>query len=203
MCKGNENTQSATWTRNLGVHLSGGGWAESGSSYDIPWPLPCIPSFVHENSNRITVAGDEYGEGSSGRLWSETLITDFGGSAESKDVTIASGETLIIDSDMNCQYLVVEGSLRWDTSIDGLSIEAAGILVLQNGSFELGTQESPMMLDASVRIKSLNDTLDYSISDDDYTTLDDFDSEFGEGTGNSVGITVDPYSDIKDNVGLR
>jgi len=60
-----------------------------------------------------------------------------------------------------------------------------------------------MMLAATVSIKSLNDTLEYTIADDDYesSVLDDFDSEFDDLTGSAT--TIDPYADIKDVVGLR
>ena len=202
--------------RKLGVFLSGGGWAELDSPTTVPWPLPCMPSSAviasrsnedlgygawdaadDEESRRLFDISSDVGV----RRWSEVLQEDFNGLSNKSDVTVASGETLIIDADMDCQYLIVEGSLRWNTSIGGLTLNTAGVIVLSDGSFELGTEDNPMMLTATVRIKSLNDTLDYTIADDDYTAMDDFDAVFDDASGST--LTVDPYLEVKDVVGLR
>jgi hypothetical protein len=213
--------------RLLGVHLSGGGWAKLASSLEIPWPLPCAPSFVEkeegggdgETNKEYSLSSERESPEVPGRalydtlfdvsdnvgvrLWSEYLETYFGGISNASDVTVSVGETLVIDADMDCQYLVVEGALRWNTSIGGLVMRAAGIMVLNNGSFELGTQQNPMLLDATIGIKSLNDTLEFTISEDDYTVVDDFDSEFDDFVDAPTNEIIDQYADIKHVVGLR
>ena len=48
--------------------------------------------------------------------------------------------------------LTIRGTLRWDTSIDGLELHAGYVLVERGSRFELGTYEQPMQLRATIRL---------------------------------------------------
>ena len=183
-----ENTAAALGAvRSLGVLLSGGGWAEFESPVQIPWPLPCVPAAdIPKNVDAAQLVEARSTEKSrlleSGtynvKYWSDVLSSEYGGASNASDVTVWNGETLIIDADVDCQYLNVEGAVVWDTTVDGITLRAAGIIIVANGSFTLGTQESPMLLEATVVIKSLNETVSVAAATDDdnvvYAT--DFDS---------------------------
>jgi len=200
------SSAASTGTREIGVHLSGGGWAAMGDALrTLPWPLPCVGSnnmgadaatYGLERRRRTTLLSDTC-DGAVVRCWSEVLTTDFGGSANASDVAVAEGSTLIVDADMDCQYLIVEGVLRWDTELDGLTLRAAGIIVLLNGAFEIGTQADPMLLQATVAIKSLNETITVS-TDDAAEYQNDFDSVFDD-----ASLAADPFEEFKLSMGMR
>jgi len=83
----------------------------------------------------------------------------------------------------------------WNTSTPGLVLRAAGVLVLGNGSFELGTPARPMLRRASVRIKRLNAST---------TSAGALAAVGGGGGGDGVyDERSDPYAAEKAAVGLR
>lgn len=73
---------------------------------------------------------------------------------EGSDVMVEAGSRLDLDSDMNVASLTVEGSLVWDTKVDDILLQAGFVLVLNNGSFVLGTAERPMERKATIYLKN-------------------------------------------------
>ena len=185
-----ENTTAALGAvRFLGVLLSGGGWAEFESPVQIPWPLPCAPAEDAPKNFEAALLVEARSTDKSRSLesstsnvkyWSDVLSSDYGGAANVSDVTVWNGETLVIDADVDCQYLNIEGAVVWDTTVDGITLHAAGIIIVANGSFTLGTQESPMLLEANVVIKSLNETVSVAAATDGDDVVYAYDDPFQE-----------------------
>jgi hypothetical protein len=69
------------------------------------------------------------------------------------DVVVPRGGIWGLDTNLTARTLTVRGTLRWDTSIDGLELSVGYLLVERGGTFELGTYDAPMLLRATVRIR--------------------------------------------------
>jgi hypothetical protein len=63
--------------------------------------------------------------------WSQLQQLD--GYGEADHVTLANGQTLLLDVDMTVASLTVQGTLRWDTSKDGLVLSAGYVRVQRGG----------------------------------------------------------------------
>ena len=72
---------------------------------------------------------------------------------------------------MDVNFLVVDGILRWDTTVDGLTLRAKSIVIVGNGTFECGTSTDPMLNSATIEIKRSN-TTDSIYGDDDGYDVD-------------------------------
>jgi hypothetical protein len=67
---------------------------------------------------------------------------------------VPPGQTRILRHSLDVQTLEVKGTLRWDTSKDNLELRTNYLLVTGQGArFEIGSEESPMELRATVFIK--------------------------------------------------
>merc|ERR1712190_598573 len=72
--------------------------------------------------------------------------------------TVPAGETWVLNASMEVETLTIEGTLRWDTSKDGLELRAGYVLVKPGGTLEVGTKESPMIRTATIHIKKSRHT---------------------------------------------
>ena len=66
-------------------------------------------------------------------------------------VTIPPGQALLLDTNVDLFLLLVQGELIWDTTQDGLTLDATYIFV-HGGRFEIGREGAPMMNHATVTL---------------------------------------------------
>ena len=82
--------------------------------------------------------------------WS-ALATTLGHTATS-DLVVPRGASWLLDSNLTARTVTVRGTLRWDTSVDGLELSTGWLLVERGGHFELATAQQPMINTATIRI---------------------------------------------------
>eukprot|EP00930_Biecheleria_cincta_P009405 TRINITY_DN11114_c0_g1_i1.p1 TRINITY_DN11114_c0_g1~~TRINITY_DN11114_c0_g1_i1.p1 ORF type:complete len:1517 (-),score=202.87 TRINITY_DN11114_c0_g1_i1:132-4682(-) len=73
-------------------------------------------------------------------------------SAQCTDCLIPVGQTWLLDVSANVRTLTIEGTLRWDTTKNGLVLTAGYVLVEPGGRFEIGTESNPMRLRAVITL---------------------------------------------------
>ena len=89
------------------------------------------------------------------RLQTQTLWSSLAGGAgygSSDDVVVSASESWVLDADMSCRSLTVQGSLTWDTTKDGLTLQAGYVVIEGAGAFELGSAAAPMLFRATIRL---------------------------------------------------
>ena len=75
-------------------------------------------------------------------------------SSTTDDVTVPRGAIWVLDANMSVRSLTIRGTLRWETTVDGLELSSGYVLVERGGAFELGTLDAPMLLRATIRIRN-------------------------------------------------
>lgn len=61
----------------------------------------------------------------------------------------------VLNANMTVATLTIRGSLRWDTSMNGLVLMAGYIVIERGGRLEVGTAAAPMLLRATIYIRHL------------------------------------------------
>mmetsp|Transcript_35303 Transcript_35303/g.94015 ORF Transcript_35303/g.94015 Transcript_35303/m.94015 type:complete len:1048 (-) Transcript_35303:226-3369(-) len=83
------------------------------------------------------------------RSWSSLLGS---GTCSSGPCVVPAGETWILDRSMTVDTLTVSGTLRWDTSVDGLELRSGYVVVDATGHLEVGSVSAPMEKSATIYI---------------------------------------------------
>ena len=106
--------------------------------------------------------------------------------ASDAECIVPAGDEYVLDADMNVGQLTVNGKLKWDTTKSGLTLNTSAILINDGGTFECGTAENPMNLEANIFIKYPRP--DWNPHDASQTGIgysDDFGSRFFVGKAGS------------------
>jgi len=164
----------------VGLRFKGSGWAIVAPGVTMDWPIGCVPQTRKSTDVLAAQQEDRRSAALSRRrrladdnpgclFWSDVLDSSYAGDASYSDVYVNT--TLVVDADMDVQWLIVSGTLRWDTAQDGLTLRAKSIMVIGNGTFELGSEQEPMLNEARIFIKRSNET-DSVLADDDAYSVD-------------------------------
>jgi len=90
-------------------------------------------------------------EATSVRLNSSSLVA--AGCTQNSQCVVPAGEHWVFDTSVDVDTLTVKGSLIWNTAIDGLELRACHIMVEDDGLFQIGTMDAPMVLRAAIYLK--------------------------------------------------
>ena len=88
---------------------------------------------------------------SGAKRWSQHR-SSFAGSIPDP-LIVPSGETWVLDADLDCGGLIIFGTFMWDIDVDDKELRANFVLVEGDGVFKIGDEKAPMLGKATIYIK--------------------------------------------------
>eukprot|EP00756_Hemistasia_phaeocysticola_P016414 Hpha_TRINITY_DN15474_c0_g7::TRINITY_DN15474_c0_g7_i1::g.173755::m.173755 len=128
----------------LRVWIRGSGWARMHTPINVP-RFPCPAKKEKDTTKQLAPARRAEG------LNNPPCLNKCQGGG---DCVIEAGEVFLLCQSIDVRTLTIRGELRWDTSQGGLELRTGWAVVEQNGYFQLGLPEAPMMLPATIYIKN-------------------------------------------------